>query len=176
LVRAFSHNVYANIVAGGTLVLAGWLVHQLVHGLGWWIWTLILVCGLAAIVLGLLRLVRRVPTRVARSAMQTELKSCLVTIDRAIASGYWWDTQYVGLPAHAWTSYHSVIAQDASGKGRLIHDACQNAYVAADQLNKICNQLTIRGAQLGAAELSLIEQGRTRIALAVEHLGEGLAS
>jgi len=114
-------------------------------------------------------------SRAAMSAMQTELKTNRETLDRAITSGYWWDTQYTGLPADAWTDHEAEIAADESALGRAIRRTCQEAYVATHQLNVRANQLRIRGAVLEADEVALLTEARDKIALALSELKVGLA-
>jgi MFS family permease len=47
-VRAFGSNVVANVIAGGILVIGGWLIHRFAHGHSW-AWALVLALGVLAL-------------------------------------------------------------------------------------------------------------------------------
>ncbi len=110
--------------------------------------------------------------REAYSAMETELLTIQIEVNRALETGTWWLTSMT-LSAASWREHSSLLSRGEADE-REVYSICQKAFVLCDEANRLVHR---HHANPPTAEhLKTLAELRDAISGALESLGRRLNS
>jgi hypothetical protein len=101
--------------------------------------------------------------------IQTELISCLHTLNAAIVSGKWWRPNEA-LTAEHWHAHHDALADRSTA-----YTDCQRAYIACDRANKRSLYHTMLNEPVEEGERPLLRHAETKVEEAIGAINEVIA-